>query len=179
MKSFKIIIAFILLTNALMAQKYTIADDGSKVTFVIKNFGSKTNGSFTGLTGVVIFNPKALTTSTINASISAATVNTNNNARDKHLKKSEYFDVEKFTTITFVSTKITESSTAGRFFIFGNLTIKGITKAIQFGFSATPNTNGYIFAGDFEINRRDFGVGGNSISMADKLKVYLNITAKN
>jgi polyisoprenoid-binding protein YceI len=60
----------------------------------------------------------------------------------------------------------------------GNLTIKGITKPVQFGFSATPSATGYTFAGEFDINRRDFGVGGKSAVMADKLKVNLIVSAK-
>jgi polyisoprenoid-binding protein YceI len=66
---------------------------------------------------------------------------------------------------------------AGRYFVVGNLTIKGVTKVVQFGFSATPNDKGYIFKGEFDINRRDYGVGGSSISMSDNLKVSLDITA--
>jgi polyisoprenoid-binding protein YceI len=178
MKLIKLIFAAFLISNCTFAQTYTAMDEGSKVHFTIKNFGIKTGGDFTGLKGTIVFNPKALASSSMNVSVSATTVNTDNGARDKHLRKDEYFNVEKFPLITFLSTKITESSTAGRFFVIGNLTIKGVTKAAQFGFSATPSATGYLFVGDFEINRRDFGVGGSSAVMADKLKVTLNVSAK-
>jgi polyisoprenoid-binding protein YceI len=178
MKSIKILFAALLISNIAFAQTYTATDEGSKVHFTIKNFGIKTGGDFTGLKGTIVFNPKSLTTSSINVSVDANSVNTDNGGRDKHLRKEEYFSVEKFPLLTFVSTKITESSTAGRFFVVGNLTIKGIIKAVQFGFSATPSAAGYVFAGDFEINRKDFGVGGSSAVMADKLKVTLNVVAK-
>jgi polyisoprenoid-binding protein YceI len=178
MKSIKILFATLLISNFALAQTYLATDEGSKVHFTIKNFGIKTGGDFTGLKGTIVFNPKALATSSMNVSVDANSVNTDNGSRDKHLRKEEYFNVEKFPLLTFVSTKITESSTAGRFFIFGNLTIKGVTKAIQFGFSATPSASGYAFTGDFEINRRDFGVGGSSAVMADKLKVTLTVSAK-
>ena len=178
MKSIKILLAALLISGFTFAQTYTATDEGSKVHFTIKNFGIKTGGDFTGLKGAIVFNPKALTTSSINVSVDAKTVNTDNGSRDKHLRKEEYFNVEKFPLLTFVSTKITESSTAGRFFVVGNITIKGVTKSVQFGFSATPSTTGYLFVGDFEINRRDFGVGGSSSVMADKLKVTLNVVAK-
>ncbi len=169
---------FVLVANA-DAQVYKPSDGGSKVHFVIKNFGIKTGGDFTGLSGTVIFNPAALASSSFNVTVKASSINTDNNARDRHLRKSEYFDVEKYPTLSFVSTKITESSVAGRFFVFGNLTIKGVTKPIQFGFSAVAQgTDGYAFNGEFEINRRDFGVGGSSISLADKLKVTLQLLAK-
>jgi polyisoprenoid-binding protein YceI len=178
MKSIKLSIALLFLAAAAFSQKYTATDEGSKVHFVIKNFGIKTGGDFTGLKGTIVFDPKAVNTSQFNVSVNSNTINTDNSARDKHLRKSEYFDVEKYQVITYVSTKITESTVAGRFFVIGNLTIKGVTKVVQFGFSATPTATGYSFKGEFEINRRDYGIGGSSVSMADNLKVQLNIAAK-
>jgi polyisoprenoid-binding protein YceI len=178
MKVLKITTAFLLIASLSFAQKYTVTDEGSKVHFVIKNFGIKTGGDFTGLKGTINFDPKALGTSQFNVTVNSNTVNTDNGTRDKHLRKEEYFNVEKYPVITFVSTKITESTVAGRFFVIGNLTIKGVTKAVQFGFSATPSAVGYSFKGEFEINRRDYGVGGSSVSMADNLKVQLDISAK-
>jgi polyisoprenoid-binding protein YceI len=178
MKLLKLTTAFLLIANFALAQAYTPTDAGSSVHFTIKNFGIKVGGDFTGLKGSIIFNPKALATSSINVSVDANSINTDNGSRDKHLRKEEYFDVAKHTTLSFVSTKITESSVAGRYFVVGNLTIKGVTKPVQFGFSATATEVGYKFNGEFEINRRDFGVGGSSSIMADKLKVKLDISAK-
>lgn len=177
MKSLYFSIPFLLIAPAVFSQTYIPADAGSKVHFVIKNFGIKTGGDFTGLKGTIVFNPKALSSSQFTVSVNAATIDTDNGTRDKHLRKSEYFDVEKYPLISFVSTKITESSNAGRFYVTGNLSIKGVTKAIQFGFSATPTANGYIFSGGFEINRRDYNVGGSSISLADNLNISLSILA--
>jgi polyisoprenoid-binding protein YceI len=147
------------------------------VHFVIKNFGAKTGGNFTGLKGSIVFDPKNLAISNFNVSVNSTTINTDNNTRDKHLRKSEYFNVAAYPLITFVSTKISESTTVGRYFVVGNITIKGITKVVQFGFSATPSTTGYVFKGEFEINRRDYGVGGSSFSLSDNLKVSLDILA--
>jgi polyisoprenoid-binding protein YceI len=178
MKILKLTAAFLLLANITFAQKYTTTDEGSKVHFVIKNFGIKTGGDFTGLKGAITFDPKALATSQFNVSVNSNTVDTDNGTRDKHLRKSEYFDVEKYPVINFLSTKITESTVAGRFFVTGVLTIKGVSKVVQFGFNATPSATGYTFNGEFEINRRDYGVGGSSVSLADKLKVSLDIAAK-
>lgn len=178
MKIFNFFLAVLLLSFSASAQTYTVGDAGSSVHFNIKNFGVKTGGDFTGLSGTVVFNPAALATSTMNVSVKSNTVNTSNDARDKHLKKEEYFDVEKYPTINFVSTKISKSTIEGRFFVIGNLTIKGVTKVVQFGFTATATTAGYNFAGDFEINRRDFGVGSSSMALSDKLKVTLSIAAK-
>jgi polyisoprenoid-binding protein YceI len=178
MKIYSLLFATLFLFATTKAQTYTVADAGSSVHFVIKNLGIKTGGDFTGLTGTVVFNPKALASSSMKVSVKSNTVDTDNDARDKHLKKAEYFDVDKYPTIDFVSTKIYESTVAGRFFVIGNLTIKGVTKFVQFGFSATVSGTGYTFAGDFEINRRDFGVGGSTLTLSDKLKVSLSVAAK-
>jgi polyisoprenoid-binding protein YceI len=175
----------ILLTTAIIAfscsraqRSLTPVDAGSKVHFVIKNFSIKTGGDFSGLKGLIKFDPDHFATSSFDVSVDAKTVDTDNGSRDNHLRKEEYFDAEKYPTINFKSTKVTRSSKAGRFFVFGNLTIKGVTKPIQFPFGVQPKDGGYVFDGEFQVNRRDFGVGGSSISLADKLTVSLWVLAK-
>ncbi len=159
-------------------QLFAVTDAGSKIHFVIKNFGIKTGGDFTGLAGAIKFDPKNLAASSFNVSVKSASIDTDNGSRDGHLRKEEYFDVAKYPTLNFVSTKITESTTAGRFYVFGNITIKGITKPVQFGFSALPKDGGYFFEGKLDLNRRDFGVGGNSMSLSDNLSITLAVLAK-
>ncbi len=178
-KLFTFFISFLGFINLLTAQSiYTPVDDGSSVHFVIKNFGIKTGGDFTGVKGSIKFDPVNFTSSVFDVTIEANTIDTDNSSRDGHLRKAEYFDVAKFKTIGFKSTKVIKSSVAGRFFIYGDLTIKGVTKPVEFGFGATPKDGGYVFDGEFTINRRDFGVGGNSISLSDKLTVSLKVLAK-
>jgi polyisoprenoid-binding protein YceI len=179
MKKTAIFLAFSLLATISFGQALTPTDNGSKVHFVIKNFGVKTGGDFTGLLGSITFNPKDLNTASFNVSVASKTVDTDNGQRDKHLRKDDYFDVEKYPTITITSSKITNSNVAGRFYFTGTITIKGVTKPIGFGFSATATATGYKFNGSFEINRRDFGVGSKSFSMADKLTVELDVNASN
>ncbi len=169
-------VAVTLLNNSFAQLKP--ADEGSKVHFVIKNFGIKTGGDFKGLKGSIVFNPSRLSSSSFDVSVDAATVDTDNSMRDEHLQEDEYLDVKKYPLITIKSTKVVPSSVAGRYYMFAQLTIKGVTKPVEFGFSATPKDGGYVFEGNFEINRRDFGVGGKSVSMADKLKVELKVLAK-
>jgi len=174
-----ILIAFISCSGVAMSQAVlTPVAASSKVHFVIKNFGIKTGGDFSGLKGTIKFNPASLATSAFDVTVDAATINTDNESRDGHLRKAEYFDAATYKTIHFKSTGVTLSSVKGRFFISGNLTIKGVTKPVQFGFSATPKDGGYVFAGEFNINRRDFGVGGSSVSMSDNLTVSLSVLAK-
>jgi polyisoprenoid-binding protein YceI len=179
MKLFSWLILFTIATNSAFPQNYIPTDTGSKIHFVIKNLGIKTGGDFGGLTGTIVFDPKALPNSCFNVSVKANTINTDNNARDKHLRNSEYFNTNKYPVISFVSTKVTESNLAGRFYITGNLTIKDVTKPIEFGFSAAPTSSGYFFEGEFYINRLDYGVGSSSIVLADNLKVSLSVFTKN
>ena len=158
------------------AQKFTPTDAESKVSFVIKNFGLKVDGQLKGIKGSISFDPNALNNSTFNVSVNANTINTDNSARDKHLRKEDYFHVEKFPTISFASSKISKTGTAGKYTVAGNLTMKGTTKPIEFDFTATPTNNGFSFKGSFTINRRDFNVGGKSLPLSDILIVNLDIT---
>jgi polyisoprenoid-binding protein YceI len=179
----KVVLAFFIgsfWSNFSIAQNvYQPIDEGSKVHFVIKNFGIKTEGEFKGLKGTIHFNPSNLATAAFDVSVNASTIDTDNGTRDKHLKKEEYFDVAKYPTITFKGIKVTASTIAGRYFILGNLTIKAVTKQVQFGFSATEKDGGYLFeSSEFEINRRDFNVGEGSFSLQDKLKINLSVFAK-
>ena len=179
MKNLILPIAFFFYTNLLFAQKIlTPTDASSKVHFVIKNFGIKTGGDFSGLKGTIKFDLASVLTWAFDVTVESATINTDNDSRDGHLKKSEYFDVKKYTTIHMVSSKIQTTDQAGVYQFIGNLTIKGVTKAIQFPFKVNKSNDGYLFTGDFEINRRDFGVGGSSVSMADELKVSLSVFAR-
>jgi len=178
-KLFSVFTTLLLFSGILTAQTaYTPVDAGSKVHFVIKNLGFKTGGDFAGLKGTIRFDPEKYSSSGFDVTVDANTIDTDNGSRDGHLRKAEYFDVAKYKTLHFKSTKIMLSSTAGRFYVFGELTIKGVTKPVEFGFAATPKDGGYIFDGEFEINRRDFGVGGSSISLSDKLTVSLSVFAK-
>lgn len=162
---------------AAVAQEYQPAEQGSSVTFKIKNFGFSVDGVFTGLQGKIIFDPKDPAKAVFDVSVDAASVNTDNDQRDNHLKKEEYFDVQNHPRIRFVSTAVTPSGKDGKYTISGKLTIKTTTKDISFPFTASPMGNDYIFSGEFTINRKDFGVGGSS-TISNSLTVSLAVLAK-
>jgi polyisoprenoid-binding protein YceI len=159
-------------------QNYTPTDAGSKVRFVIKNFGINTGGTFEGLAGSVVFDPANLAGASFNVSVDAKSVDTDMEARDNHLRKEEYFDVEKYPKLSFRSTKITTTNKEGYLFMFGVITIKNISKEISFPFKQTSKDGGILFDGEFKLNRLDFSVGGKSFSMSDELNVELSICAK-
>ncbi len=159
-----------------MAQTYNVNNENSKINFVIKNIGLNVNGNFSGLQGTVFFNTKDIKNSEMNFSVSSNSVNTDNAARDKHLRKEEYFDVDKFQLITFKSTKIEPATRLNRYNVEGNLTIKGTSKTIKFELIAIEKENILDLKCNFEINRRNFKVGGNSLVLSDNVKMNLNIS---
>ena len=175
-RSIKLMPVLLLLAFSL-PHTFTPSDSESKIKFRIKNFGFNVSGTFTGLQGSIRFDPKDLASSHIDVSVDAKTINTGVDMRDNHLRKSEYFDVENYPHIKFISVKISPSTKSGTLFIFGKLTIRNVTKDISFPFTATPTENGYLFNGEFKINRRDFKVGGGS-TVSDNLTVMLSVVAK-
>lgn len=167
----------LLCSLALSAQQYKPLDDSSAIGFGIKNFGVTVSGTLRGLKGSIHFDPSNLGTSSFVVTVDTKTLSTGIDMRDNHLKKEEYFYVDSFPQISFRSTKVTPSTKEGYLFIFGDLRIRNVTKSISFPFKATPNGDGYVFTGSFSINRRDYGVGGGSISMSDAVKVDLTVKA--
>jgi len=175
------ILAFlILLSINAHSQNYTPLDAGSKVHFIIKNFGINTGGDFSGLKGQIVFSPEKVADSKFDVTVSAATIDTDNEMRDKNLASDEYFDAAKFPVIKMVSTKIskTNKTTDGFYFFTGDLTIKGVTKSISFPFQVKKTSDGYLFTGSFDIDRTDFGVGEKNIVLSNKVSVSLSVTAK-
>lgn len=133
-----VLLVSFLFSVGLFAQNFKPIDEGSRVRFSIKNFGIPTGGTFTGLQGNIIFDADNLSASSFDVNVDAKTINTSINARDNHLRKDEYFDVKKYPTLRFISTKVTTSSTKGSLLVSGKITIKGITKEISFPLQPGP-----------------------------------------
>ena len=174
-----IILFFIFATINSGAQKYTPTDKGSKIHFVIKNFGIGTGGDFQGLKGEITFDTLNPSSSFFNVSIAVKTIDTDNSMRDQDLRSKDYFDDQKYPEIKLTSTKIdkTNKSGTGYYYFTGNLTIKGISKPVSFPFLAEKSGSGYLFTGEFTINRLDFGVGESSMVLANKVTVSLKVFA--
>ena len=94
------------------------------------------------------------------------------------MRKEEYFGVEKYPLINFKSTKINAATRLNRYNVEGNLTIKGITKPIKFELIAIEKENNLDLKCSFEINRRNFKAGGNSMILSDNVKMDIAIIAK-
>lgn len=178
MKKIAFILAIITASITGFCQQALVpVNGGSKINFTIKNFGFNTGGSFTGLTGSINYNPANIGATVFNVTVNAASINTDNKKRDEHLRKEEYFDASKFPVLNFKSTKVSNSGN-GVYIVDGFITIKGVSKPLSFPFKITTLSVGYLFQGSFELNRRDFGVGGSSAVLGDKLKATLSVFAK-
>jgi polyisoprenoid-binding protein YceI len=165
--------ALLFISNLTEAQ-YQIVDSESFVKFSIKNFGISTGGSFSGIRGKITFDINQLNTALFEVSIDAKRVNTGNESRDNHLRNEDYFDVKKYPRIYFVSYKVAPSTQKGTFIIFGKLTIKNQSKEISFPFTVSTKGDVALFKGNFNINRKDFNIGGTS-AISDNLEVQLSI----
>ena len=144
----------------------------SSITFKIKNAGLTVDGSFNNLVADIKFDQLKPEEGNIKATIDSKSINTGNDMRDGHLSKPEYFDVVKFPKITLQSTKISRTGPITYNGTF-NLTMKGVSKEIIIPFTFIKIPEKTEFKGTFKINRRDYGVGGSSMTMADELTVTI------
>jgi polyisoprenoid-binding protein YceI len=171
----KRILLILLLAVGSISSQAQLKVKSSSVKFKIKNFGINVDGSFSGFSTSLSFKPNNLAKSKITASVKVNTIKTGIAARDKHLKSDDYFDAEKYPTISLKSTKFTKIK-GNKYTGFFNVTIKNKTKEISFPFTYISKKNGdKIFSGTFTVNRRSFGVGGSSISMSDNATVYIEV----
>ena len=121
-------------------------------------------GEFTKVSGSVAYDPANLAAAGVEATIDINTVNTREAARDADLKSANFFDVEKFPTITFKSKKVTAIS-GDSFNVVGDLTIRDVTKEVTLnveeltGEAKDPWGNMRRGAtAKTRVNRKDFGM---------------------
>lgn len=137
----------------------------SGVEFKIRHLGvSNVRGTFSNPAGTVMLDDKDITKSSVQATINTATVNTNNEGRDKHLKSPDFFDVEKFPTMTFKSTSL--SNAGGKLTLIGDLTLNGVTKPVTLALDGPSapqkgQRGGLVsgFSATGTIHRTDFNFG--------------------
>lgn len=148
---------------------------------------SNVKGRFTALKGVLNLDESDVLNSRVEASVDAATVNTHEPQRDAHLKSADFFDVEKFPTLSFKSTRIARSGD-GDLAVAGDLTIHGVTRKVVFtveGPTASakdPWGNMRIgLTASTKINRKDFGLTWNAaletggILVGDEVTITLDM----
>jgi polyisoprenoid-binding protein YceI len=166
-------VILLFLVNCAVAQvKHTITK--SAVTFTIKNLGINTGGSIGGVQANIMFDPNKLEASSIEATVDANTINTDNDMRDEHLKSDAYFDVAKYPRITIKSVSLKHKSGnnyTGQF----NVTIKDKTQALEIPFTYIESGNTALFNGILKLKRTTFGVGSSSMVMSDDVTVTIDV----
>jgi len=151
---------------ALAVETYTVDPAHSSVGFTVRHLVSKVPGRFTTFSGTISYDPQKIENSSVDVTIDAASITTDNGMRDKHLKTPDFFAVDQFPTLTFKSTKI-EKTGDDTFDLTGDLTLRGVTKSVvlkteSLGATNDPKFGNRIgFDATTKINRKDFGVSWN------------------
>ncbi|HEU5339888.1 YceI family protein [Edaphobacter sp.] len=108
---------------------WTIDTNHAQTDFRIQHMGVSTvRGSIGGVTGTIVWDANDVSKSSVNATIDTSTVTTNNGMRDKDLKSANFFNVEKYPTMTFKSTSV--SRVNSKLQVTGELTLAGVTKPV-------------------------------------------------
>ena len=145
---------------------------------------SNVRGEFQKTTGTLVLDDRDPTKSTVEATIETASIHTRDDKRDADLKSANFFDVEKYPTMTFKSTKVQKAG-KGKFKVTGDLTLHGVTKPVVLDVTGPTqevkdpygNTRRGIHA-TTTINRREFGLEYNAMIEAgpvvgDEVKIEL------
>ena len=129
---------------------------------------SNVKGRFSKFSGALFFDESDLGNSRVEVSIEAASIQTGEDQRDAHLKSADFFDVEKFPTLTFKSKGI-RIVRDGELSVEGDLTIHGVTRKVSFAVEGpTPPTKDpwgntrVAISATTKINRKDFGLTWNA-----------------
>jgi len=160
----------------------------SNALFKVKHMMiSNVRGEFTDIKGSLLFDPENFENSRVEAEIDAASINTKDPQRDTHLKSADFFDVEKFPTLSFRTSKVSKSGD-GELVVAGPLTIHGITRDVVFKVEGPseptkdPWGNTRIgLSATTRINRKDFGLTWNAaletggILVGDEVTITLDV----
>ncbi len=169
------------------ADTFTIDKVHSATEFKIRHLVGNVGGKFDDFAGSVSVDRANPANSSVDFTIQAASIDTGTPDRDKDLRSSNFFDVERYPTITFKSTKIAPAGTKDTYNVTGNLTMHGVTKTVtlpvQFlGFVKDPWGNERAgFEIDTTLNRKDYGIVWNQALdqggyvLGDDVKIAVNL----
>jgi polyisoprenoid-binding protein YceI len=165
---------------------WTIDNTHSGVGFQIRHFVSKVRGKFKDVKGTITADESAWQNAVVDVEISTASVSTDNDRRDAHLRSPDFFAADSFPTIRFRSTRIERSGDNAR--IHGDLTIRGVTRPVVLdgtmtGIMKSAQGDRVGFEAATTINRLDYGVKWNRAAEAggamlgDEVKIEINVEA--
>lgn len=181
----KFLVLMSLLSSTAFAGAFKLDASHTTVGFKVKHLVISTiNGRFTKFDGTFNFDEKTKALADLKVSIDASSINTDEADRDKHLKSADFFDVEKFKTLEFTSTKATKKS-GNNYSVVGDLTIHGVKKSITMAVELSgpvidPWKNKKMaFVATAQINRADFGLTWNKaleaggVVVAEKVNIII------
>lgn len=169
------------------AASYKVDADHTTVAFQVRHLFTNVQGRFDRFEGTIEFDPAKPEATKVEGTIDAASINTNVEQRDKHLRSDDFFDVEKFPKISFVSTgtaAIDASKKSGK--LQGKLTIRGVEKPVTLdvtylGAGKDPWGNQRAgFSAHTTIDRKDFGLAWNEtlesggLLVGDEVKISID-----
>ena len=114
---------------ATTTRTYAIDKTHSEAAFQVRHLISKVRGRFADFDGAIEFDEEQPARSSVTFTIQAASIDTSTPDRDAHLRSEDFFAVDKYPTVTFVSTSVTPRGNDA-FEVAGNLTMRGVTRAI-------------------------------------------------
>ncbi|WP_010111411.1 YceI family protein [Acinetobacter sp. P8-3-8] len=162
---------------------YTIDPTHTATVFTWNHFGFSTpSANFSDIQGVISVDNAKPANSSVNVTIPLSSLNTNVKALDEHLKNADFFNAEKYPTITFKSTKV-QAVGKNKYKITGNLTVKDVTKPVVLdavlnkqGVHPMTKAQSIGFNATTSFDRSAFGVGAYVPNVGDKITV--NITTE-
>lgn len=152
---------------SLAQTKWTIDPVHSLVNFSVKNSGiSVVDGSFKKFDGTIMSTNADLTDSKVNFTVNTASINTSVEMLDKHLKTDDFFNIERYPNMTFVSTSFKKAAnkSINIYHLRGKLTIKNVTKEVVFIVNYGGNVKDQqgntkaVFLANTTINRLDYNM---------------------
>lgn len=168
--------------------RFQIDTTHSSIEFSIRHLViAKVRGRFTKFTGAIELDPVDVSKSSVAVEIDAASISTNEDKRDAHLRSADFFDVENYPLVTFTSKQVETNGSDLR--VTGALTIHGVTRDVvlvaeSLGATKDPWGNDRIaFAAKTAIDRKDFGLRWNQVLEAggfmvgDKVEIGLDVQA--
>jgi polyisoprenoid-binding protein YceI len=160
----------------------------SEVAFQVRHLFGRVRGRFTDFAGQIQYDESQPENSRVDVVVHAVSIDTAEPDRDKHLRTGDFFEVEKYPTLTFHSTSVQPKGDGLE--VTGDLTIHGVTKRITFPatlLGAGRDAYGAEkvgFEAEFKINRKDFGLHWNApletggFLVGDEVKVMISVQAK-
>ena len=143
--------------------------------YSIKFSGRKAEGNFTGLKGQIQFNQDDLANSHISVSVDVKTIATGNDTKDEHARNKSWLDAAQYPTISFTSVSFKKQGEQP--VVNGKLTMHGVTKDVVIPYQFVANGRTGVFTGSFTINRKDYGIKGNTMGflVGDEFAVSIKL----